>query len=371
METRDIIVIGASAGGFEALKILIQGLPAELSASIFIVWHMSPDMTGILPEVLSRTGRLPAKNAADGDKIQPGKIYVAPPDHHLIIENSRVRVTKGPKENRFRPAVDPLFRSAAYSYGARVVGVVLSGALDDGTSGLWTIKYRGGIAVVQDPSDAEIPSMPRNALREVKVDHVVPISEMAALLVRLTREELAEAPEASMKDDQQTHFEIRTAAENKSSADILKFGDPTPFTCPDCHGVLFRLTDGNRPRFRCHTGHAYSSDSLLATVTESIEEGLWSAIRCIDECVMLLNQMGNHFAQNGQTNLAAIYFKKALEAEARGDVVRNAVTHSERLSNESLLEQAHRGSGGGIIVGGDNNGRGDAVIAGHETESGA
>jgi two-component system chemotaxis response regulator CheB len=342
MATRNIIVIGASAGGFDALKNLVKDLPPDLQASIFVVWHMSPDVTGVLPEVLNRAGRLSAKNAEDGERIEPSRIYVAPPDRHLIIENSHVRVTRGPKENRFRPAVDPLFRSAAYVYGARVIGVILSGALDDGTSGLWTIKHRGGVAVVQDPADAEISSMPRNAMREVEVDHVVPVSEMADLLVRLSSERVAETSEAVMEEDgnKQTEFEIRTAIEDKTTADILKFGELTPFTCPDCHGVLFRLTDGTRPRFRCHTGHAFSSDSLLTTVTESIEESLWSAIRCIEESMLLLNHIGSHFAADGRANLAAIYFKKALEAEARGNIVRQAVMSHERLSNDSLREQA-------------------------------
>lgn len=347
METRNIIVIGASAGGFDALKKLVKGLPQDLRASIFVVWHMSADVTGVLPQVLTRAGRLPATNAVDGEKIEPSRIYVAPPDHHLVLENSHVRVTRGPKENRFRPAVDPLFRSAAYAYGSRVIGVILSGALDDGTSGLWTIKYRGGVAVVQDPEDAEIPSMPRNAMREVEVDYVVPVSEMADLLVRLSEEQAAKTSEAVMEEDgnKQTEFEIRAAKEDKTTLDIMKFGELTPFTCPDCHGVLFRLMDGNRPRFRCHTGHAFSADSLLTTVTESIEESLWNAIRCIDESTMLLNHMGNHFANNGQANLGAMYYKKALEAEARGDIIRQTVMNHERLSNDSIREQAGDESG--------------------------
>src|SRR5215203_337346 len=280
METRNIIVIGASAGGFEVLKKLVAGLPENLQASIFVVWHMSADVTGILPQVLMRHGVLPAKNAEDFEKIEPGKIYVAPPDHHLLIENSHVRITRGPKENRFRPAVDPLFRYAAYAYRTRVIGVVLSGALEDGTSGLWTIKFHGGVTVVQDPEDAEIPSMPRNALREVEVDYVVPASELADVLVRLSREKLPDATETTMTDDEQAAFEIRTAAEDKLTREVMKFGELTPYTCPDCHGVLFQLKDGNRPRFRCHTGHAFSSDSLLSSVSQSIEESLWNAIRC-------------------------------------------------------------------------------------------
>ena len=167
MKLRNIIVIGASAGGFEVLKKLVADLPADFAASIFVVWHMSPDVRGVLPQVLNRAGTVPAAHAVDGESIEPNRIYVAPPDHHLLIEKGTVRVTRGPKENRFRPAVDPLFRSAAYAYNNRVIGVILSGALDDGTAGLWTIKRRGGVAVVQDPFDAEVPSMPDNALREV------------------------------------------------------------------------------------------------------------------------------------------------------------------------------------------------------------
>jgi two-component system chemotaxis response regulator CheB len=340
MGTRNIIVIGASAGGFEALKELVKELPADLQASIFIVWHMSPDVTGILPQVLNRIGKLPAVNAVDGEPIEPRRIYVAPPDHHLLLANHHVRVTKGPKENRFRPAVDPLFRSAAYSHGERVIGVILSGALDDGTAGLWTIKRHGGIAIVQDPLDAEFPSMPKNALREVKVDYAVPISQMAELLVHLSKEQVAEPSRVVMEDDELTQFEIRTALEGKATMEIMKYGALTPYTCPDCHGVLFRLKDANQPRFRCHTGHAFSADSLLSTVTESIEESLWNAIRCIDESVILLNHMGGHFANNGQANLGAIYFKKALEAEERGNIIREAVTRNERMSNDSLREKA-------------------------------
>jgi two-component system chemotaxis response regulator CheB len=340
METRNIIVIGASAGGFEALKKLVAGLPTDLQASLFIVWHMSPDVRGVLPQVLNNLQTLPAEHAVDKEPIVPNRIYVAPPNFHLLVERGRVRVTKGPKENRFRPAVDPLFRSAAYAYGARVVGVVLTGALDDGTSGLWTIKHLGGTAIVQDPLDAEVPSMPENALREVEVDYCVPVSEMSDLLVRLSAEPLA-ASEVVMEEHKQTEFEIKTAAEDSAfESGIMKFGSLTPYTCPDCHGVLFELKDGKRSRFRCHTGHAFSSDSLLTTVTESIEDSLWSAIRGIEESVMLLNHMGEHFADNSETRLAALYFKKAHEALDRAELLRQAVLNHERMSNDSLRQQA-------------------------------
>lgn len=338
-----IVAIGASAGGFEALKQLVKDLPADLNAAVFVVWHISPDVTGVLPQVLSRAGNLSAVNAVDNDSIQPGKIYVAPPDHHLLVERGRMRVTKGPKENRFRPAVDPLFRSAAYAYNNRVIGVVLSGALDDGTSGLWTIKHRGGKAVVQDPFDAEFPSMPRSAMREVAVDWCVPIAEMAGLLVRLTKENL-EFVGAVMDEDKLIELEIKIAAEDQSlEQGVMQFGELSPFACPDCHGVLTALKDGERVRFRCHTGHAFSADSLLATVTEKIEESLWNAIRGIDESIMLLNQMGNLYANSNQIDLSALYYKKAFEAEQRADLVRQAAMRNERMSKTSLREQIGNG----------------------------
>lgn len=340
METRNIIVIGASAGGFEALKKLAAGLPRDLQASLFIVWHMSPDVRGVLPQVLGRVGALEATQAYDGEPIVPGRIYAAPPDRHLLIERGKVRVTRGPKENRFRPAVDPLFRSAAYAYGNRVIGVILSGALDDGTAGLWMVKHHGGVAIVQDPLDAEVPSMPQNALREVEVDYVVPITEMADLLVRLSQETVTGTSEVVM-EDKKTEIEIRIAAEDSAfESGIVNFGQLTPYTCPECHGVLTALQDGNLKRFRCHTGHAFSAGSLLATVTEKIEDSLYSAMRGIEESVMLLNHIGDHLAEVNQTKLAALYFRKAKEAEQRARLVRQTVLSHEQLSKDSLLEQA-------------------------------
>jgi two-component system chemotaxis response regulator CheB len=340
VSTRNIIVIGASAGGFDALKTLVRSLPADLEASIFIVWHMPPDVRGLLPAVLNKFETVPAANANDGEEIRPNRIYVAQPDRHLLIEDGHVRVTKGPKENRFRPAVDPLFRSAAYSHGPKVIGVVLSGALDDGTSGLWTVKHHGGIAIVQDPKDAEVPSMPENAAREVEVDYSVPVSEMGPLLTRLVAEEI-ETSEAVMEDDKQLETEVKIAAQDSAfESNIMSFGELSPYACPDCHGVMSKLMDGKRPRFRCHTGHAYSADSLLATVTESIEESLWNSIRGIEESIMLLNHLGEHFSQDGKTNLAMLYFQKAREAQERADILRQAVFKHEQLSIDQIRDIA-------------------------------
>src|SRR5215211_5622395 len=189
---KDIIVVGASAGGIEALRVLAGGLPADLPALLFIVLHTSPESPAMLPGILGRSGSLPALSPKDGDRIRPGTIYVAPPDRHLLIEPNLMRVTRGPKENRFRPAIDPLFRSAAQTYGPRVVGVILTGYLDDGTAGLWTVKKLGGMAIVQEPAEALVPFMPLNALRHVQIDYRLRLKEIAPLLVRLTKETVEE-----------------------------------------------------------------------------------------------------------------------------------------------------------------------------------
>ena len=346
--TQRIIVIGASAGGFEAIQTLVAGLPSTLPASIFIVWHMSPEVRGILPQVLNKYEGLPAANAYDGELIEQGRIYVAPPDRHLVLEEGRIRVTRGPKENRFRPAVDPLFRSAAYAYGSRVIGVILSGALDDGTSGLWAVKQRGGVAIVQHPRDAAVPSMPESALREVTVDYSVPIAEMPALLERLCSEPIIPDQlniSLDMDEQQQTRAEIRTAMEDTEAArSVMQYGELSPYACPDCHGVLTALREGGRLRFRCHTGHAFSTDSLLAAITVHVDDNLWSAIRAVEESMMLMNQIGDHAAESNQPKLAAKYFQKAQEADQRLKVLKQFVVTNEPLSNELIAGEDHESS---------------------------
>jgi two-component system chemotaxis response regulator CheB len=334
-----IVVIGASAGGFEAFKKIIRQLPSDFNPSIFIVWHMSADIRGVLPHVLNKQNKILAAHAFNGEEIKPNRIYVAPPDHHMLIEDGKVLVTHGPKENRFRPAVDPLFRSAAYAYGNQVIGVILSGALDDGTVGLWTVKHYGGIAIVQDPKDAEVASMPENAMREVQVDYCIPVSDIPQLLVRLSKEPLPK--NASVMKDEQTKKEIEIASnENALKLGILKFGELSPFTCPECHGVLTRLQNGGIIRYRCHTGHAYSMDTLMAAVTEKVEDGLYNAIRGMDESIILLNHLGDHYAEANQPQLASLYFKKAKEAQERSRLVRKAALSHEQLDKDSLRQEA-------------------------------
>jgi len=333
-----IVVIGASAGGFEAIKTIIRNLPPDFQPPIFIVWHMSPDVNGIMPHVLNKENTIYAAHALAGEIIKPNRIYVAPPDHHLLIEDSTLRLTHGPKENHFRPAVDPMFRSASYTYGNRVIGIVLSGGLDDGTAGLWRIKHGGGVAIVQDPHNAEVPSMPENALREVAVDYCVPVDEMADLLVKLS----ATKPDVTINPviDEKTKIEIGIAAgDNGYDRASLNIGELSPMTCPECHGVLSKITDGALTRYRCHTGHAFSIDTLLSLVTEKIEENLYNALSGIEESMMLLNHIGDHLAEINHTRLAALYFKKAKEAEDRANLLKNGLMGTEQLSNDKLLRE--------------------------------
>ena len=324
----------------EALQKLVSRLPAGLPASVFVVWHLAPGTKTILPSVLTKAGHLPALMPEDGDRIEPTRIYVAPNDHHMLLENGYIRIARGPKENRFRPAIDPLFRSAAYIYGPRVIGVVLTGALDDGTAGLWTIKLRGGTTIVQEPAEALIRSMPLNALDNVAVDHKLPAAQIGELLGRLVRESAPEAPRVAQAEDEKTRHEIRIAKEREALEEgILRFGELSPFTCPECRGVLTMLREGRIIRFRCHTGHAFSSDTLLESTTASIEARLWDAVRAVDETVMLLDRLGEEFAQAGNTAAAERCFDKAREAHERLAAMREAAMDNEELDVEHLSQK--------------------------------
>lgn len=318
---RNIIVIGASAGGIEALSELLALLPAELGAAIFVVVHVAADSPGMLPTILGRAGALPAETAKDGAAIQPGHIYVAPADRHLLLEQGYIRTTRGPKENRFRPAIDPLFRTAAQAYGPRVIGIVLSGALDDGTAGLWAIKDRGGLAIVQEPSTAAYPSMPLSALQYVTVDYRVTIAEMGKLLPRLVDVAVEEREGSTMSDKLQVETRI-AREENPLQAGVMSLGPLSPYTCPECSGVLVQLQDGNLVRFRCHTGHAYSVDTLLAGITESIEKTLWNTVRSLEEHMLLLRHLGEHARTQQDQTLAHRLDVKAQSAEDQVQIVR-------------------------------------------------
>jgi two-component system chemotaxis response regulator CheB len=261
--------------------------------------------------------------------LKPGHIYFAPPDSHLLVEPGRVGVTKGPRENRFRPAIDPLFRSAAQVYGPAAIGVILTGSLGDGTAGLWTIKQLGGTTVVQDPADALFPAMPQSALNHVRIDYVLPLSDIPSRLVRLTAEDVPAAAAAPLPAS--VEVEVKIAKEAPPlEVGLEGISEPSTFACPECHGVLMKVKEGGPIRFRCHTGHAYSIDSLMLAVSEAIEEALWNAIRALEEGDMLLRTVGAHVRGHDGDEAEAL-LTRAAEVKRQSDALRKIVMEREPI----------------------------------------
>jgi two-component system, chemotaxis family, protein-glutamate methylesterase/glutaminase len=331
MPGHDIIVVGASSGGVETLKQIVAALPPDLPAAMFIVLHRPAIGPNLLAEILQRVSPLAVADAVDGQAITQGHIYIGPPDRHLLIEQERIRLSRGPKENRFRPAIDPLFRSAALAYGPRVIGVVLTGNLDDGTAGLWTIKDRGGIAIVQDPQEAMYPSMPSSALANVEVDYCLRLDEIAPTVATVSAQPVPGGAAVS----ENLKIETRIAlADNALDAGVMKLGKLSPFTCPECHGMLLQIQEGGIRRFRCHTGHAYSLNSLLYDVTESVEESVWNALRAMDEVLLLLRHLGDQADEQGDTVAAARIAQKGYDIHQRIEILRQALHQPETPSEE-------------------------------------
>jgi two-component system chemotaxis response regulator CheB len=319
----DIIVMGASSGGIESFMEIVSGLPRDLPAAIFVVLHVSPRGTTKFPEILTRTGYIPAAHAVDKEPIRHGRIYVAPPDFHLLLRPGAVRLVRGPKENNVRPAIDPTFRTAARAYGSRVVGVVLSGALDDGTAGLAAIKKRGGIAIVQDPEDALFPDMPRNALEAVNADYCLPAREIAPLLVRLSHEPVTEAaPPVSEEMEKESEIE---AMDMDTIEDEDKPGTPSVFGCPECGGILWELQDGELLRFRCRVGHAFGAEGLLSAQSEGVDTALWSAFRALEENAALARRLAKRARQSRRNNSARIFEQRAQAVERQAETIRQAI----------------------------------------------
>ncbi|MFL6231647.1 MAG: chemotaxis protein CheB [Thermoanaerobaculia bacterium] len=310
----DIVVIGASAGGVQALREVMDGLPPNLPAAVFVVLHIAPHGHSALPAILSRLGCLPASHPVDGEEIQPGRVYVAPPDRHLAIENSRIQLSRRASENGHRPAVDVLFRTAARSFGPRVVGVVLTGNLDDGTAGLAMIKRFGGKAVVQNPKEADYPSMPESAIANVAVDHVVPLGDVASTIQRLVYE--APKPEDYRPEEPD-------AMNEREDEDGSLTGNPSGLTCPACGGALFEKPGEQPVHFRCRTGHAYSPESLAADQTETLDAALWAALRSLEETASLARRMEKRAREHDNLPACQRYQQRAREADQHAGLLRS------------------------------------------------
>jgi len=315
MASGSIIVIGASAGGVTALRELTAGLAAPLPAPILIVLHIGA-LRSELPALLNAAGVTPAKHGEDGEAVRPGRIYVAPPDRHMTVIDGRVRLTRGPKENWARPAIDPLFRSVAAGYGGKAIGVILTGDLNDGSAGLYDIKLRGGIAIAQDPDDAAHPEMPRSAATHVDLDYCIPLAAIPALLERLVTEEegivTVSSPKPKPQDDQ-------------DPIDGEKFDRPITITCPDCGGALRRSEVGTMIRYACHIGHTYTAEAMAAAQFDDMEKVMRSAERILNERAEFCRQMGERAGAMGEASGGEIWHSASCQALERAYTLRDFI----------------------------------------------
>ena len=330
-KSRDIIVIGASAGGVQALSTLVGALPPRLPAAVFIVLHIPSDSPSLLPHILSREAVIPVSHAKNGERIEHGRIYVAPPDQHLLIENSHLKLVHGPKENLHRPSIDTLFRSAARWGGPRVIGVVLTGARDDGTVGMRAIKQHGGITIVQDPVEASFPSMPTSVMHDIQVDFSVPVREIGPLLTRLTKEPAAE--EGGYPVAEEVEIEARIAGQEMDAGELIasveRLGRVSKLTCPECHGALWEINDTDLLRFRCHVGHAFSAESLSDGQSERLEVALWSAVRALEEQMILAKRIVERARKANHMRAVSMFERRAEEAERNSGVLRQLLLGDE------------------------------------------
>lgn len=329
MANRDIVAIGTSAGGVAALQYLVERLPPDFPACVLVTIHLSNRIRSVLDEILSRAGPLPVAFAADGNSLRKGHIFIAPADRHLLVEGDRMLLGAGPRENNSRPAIDPMLRSVAVCCGPRAVGVVLTGTLGDGASGLWAISRCGGMSVVQHPDDAAFPEMPENALRMMEPDHVVRLKDMARLLQSLVHEPAGEP----VAIPEQIRFEVEIARTGRGDMDEMdRFGRRSVLACPDCHGVMWEIGEGDLIRYRCHIGHTYTADLMSVAVDENLRRALGSALRALEEKVALARKLQQQATDRGHHLVQDTWAERVREYEQELAVVRDAVLRMEAVA---------------------------------------
>jgi two-component system chemotaxis response regulator CheB len=327
MAKKDIVVVGGSSGSGEVLKTLLAGLPKDFPASLFITTHVPSNATSHLAHILSGASAIPVVGALHGQPIEPGRAYVAPQDRHLLVIDGAVFLGTGPRENMVRPAIDPMFRSAALSYGPRAIGVVITGMLNDGAAGLAAIAQTGGTTVVQHPLDASAEDMPRAALEVVNADHVARADELAGLLTDLVRTDAG--PIQSPSDD--LIFEVEVAAGAQVGSKLLRnFATPVALTCPDCHGVLSEMRGVKPLRYRCQVGHAYTAE-VLTSQEDQVDEAVRVAMRIMEERVELVSRMARDARETGRLAVAELYDQRAEEYGRYSRTLRDAALASIRM----------------------------------------
>lgn len=330
MGTRDIVAIGASAGGVDALLRLAAALRPDFPASVLITLHLSNQFRSQLDELLTRAGPLKAAFAKDGDPLQHGRIYLAPPDRHLLVEGDRIVLGSGPRENSSRPAIDPMLRSAALCCCNRMIGVVLTGTLGDGASGLWAVKQCGGMTLVQDPRGAAFPEMPQTALEMAEPDHVVDLEHMPALLDTLVHQPAGESRKASPG----IRFEVQIAKGEGGYAmkEMDELGRRSVLSCPDCHGVMWEVDEDGLTRYRCHVGHAYAGDLMNLALDEGLRRALGSAQRALEERVALAGKLHSQAQRSGHRHAMQTWSARKNEYEQEMNVIRDAIYRMEQLA---------------------------------------
>jgi two-component system chemotaxis response regulator CheB len=332
MAKRDIVVMGTSAGGFEALKRLVPQFPRDFDAAILLVIHTGPGRTNFVADLLNPLTPLTVSLARHDEPVEKGRIYVAPPDQHMLVIDGHIHLTRGPRENWVRPAVDPLFRSAAMSFGPRAIGVVLTGYLDDGAGGLVAIKRCRGLALVQDPADAAYPDMPRNAMRAVDVDYRPELGRMGAVLAELVDEDVNE--EFTVPPDLALEVAIDMKAKDRTTPEIMQqWGKLVPLSCPECGGPIWERQEGDLARYRCLVGHAFSAQSLLAEQSEKVESTLWTTVRTLEEHARVLAQLAEDKQQSRELWMA--FAERAADTREKAQVLRSLLTHPEPVAKSA------------------------------------
>jgi two-component system chemotaxis response regulator CheB len=344
MDNRNIVVIGGSAGAVTPLKEVLGALPEHLPASVFVVLHIPANSTGIFTALASAVSRLRVSTAVGGAEIEPGHIYIAPPNRHLLVIDNHIELGAGPRENLTRPAIDPLFRSAAFSHGPRTVGLIMSGMLNDGASGLAAVKKCGGIALVQAPQDAVASEMPLAALEATPVDLSAPAAEIAPAIIRF----VSQKPGKAMPPSLELKLEVEIAAGGRIDTPTLeKLAQPVPLTCPDCGGVLSYVHNERPLRFRCQVGHAFTGKALLHDQESSVDEAIRVALRIIEERAELVERMSRDAAQVGRTSVSDMYKERATEYRSYAGTLREAIVNTmetkAKFDTGSLVEQEVKG----------------------------
>ncbi|WP_159349772.1 chemotaxis protein CheB [Roseomonas harenae] len=336
MTRRNIVAIGGSLGSTAVLKRLLTSLPQDFPAAVFITTHIPSSSTGYLAEMLGATSTLPVSQAVDGQPIEPGRVYVAPPDRHLLIIDGAVVLGTGPRENMARPSIDPMFRSAALTYGPRVIGVVLTGLLNDGAAGLYAIKEAGGLTVVQHPLDAEAPDMPRAALETVEVDHVAGAEDLAGLLTALADTPAGPAP----LHPPELELEVMIAAGRRVGSDQLReIAAPSAVTCPRCQGVLSEMKAGGPLRYRCQIGHAFTAEAVISAQEEGVTEAIRIAMRMMEERTELVTRMARDAREQGRSAVAELYEARATEYGGYAATLRRAATLELRTARRTSPQE--------------------------------